>query len=254
VPGALWNHGIIEAARVSAVPELVRIVVAIDPAVTSGDDADETGIVVVGKDKSEQGYVLADCSGQYAPIEWANVAINAYRTHGADRIVAEVNNGGEMVEGTIRMVDPNVAFTAVRASRGKVTRAEPVSALYEQGRVHHLGVFPALEDQMCAFTPDINRAAGSPDRVDALVWALAELMIAPMRSAGIYELYRQMAEEQETRETALIAAPHPRLRREKAILDERSRFADIVAVRLPTPAEAATHVAAIDQILTERPY
>jgi hypothetical protein len=130
-----------------------------------------------------------------------------------------------------------------------------VSALYEQGKCHHLGVFAALEDQMCAFTPDIDRAAaGSPDRVDALVWAISELMIMPMRSAGIYELYRQMAEEQTTRETALIAAPHPRLQREKAILDERSRFADIVAVRLPTAEEIATHTAAIDQIIiTGRP-
>ena len=105
---------------------------------------------------------------------------------------------------------------------------------------------------MCSFVADIDRGAGSPDRVDALVWALAELMIAPMRSAGIYELYRQMAEEQETRQSALIAAPDPRLRREDAIRTERQRFADIVAVRLPTPAEAAEHVKAIDDIMTGR--
>jgi hypothetical protein len=161
--------------------------------------------------------VLADCSGRYAPIEWAKVAINAYRTHGADRIVAEVNQGGDMVETTLRMVDSNIPFTAVRASRGKVTRAEPVSALYEQGKCHHLGVFPELEDQMCAFVADIDRAAGSPDRVDALVWAITELMIAPQRSFGIFELYRQMAEEQtarvgvhrRTRPGAAAARSHP---------------------------------------------
>ena len=125
-PGALWSHGIIDDARqVAAPPSLARIVVAVDPAVTSGEDADETGIVVVGKDHQGHGYVLADASGKYQPIEWAKIAVEAYRAHRADRIVAEVNNGGDMVEATIRMVDPNVPFTPVRASRGKVTRAEP---------------------------------------------------------------------------------------------------------------------------------
>jgi hypothetical protein len=156
------------------------------------------------------------------------------------------------VEQTIRTVDPNAAFTAVRASRGKVTRAEPISALYEQGRVHHLGVFPALEDQMVAFTPDIDRAAGSPDRADALVWALAELMIAPMASFGIYELYRQMAEEQSVRETALITGPDPRQQRHEAIRMERQRYAALMADRPPTAEEAEAHVRAIDAILTER--
>jgi predicted phage terminase large subunit-like protein len=212
------------------------------------------GVIVAGKNRNGDAYVLADLSGRYQPIEWARIAVSAYRTHGADRIVAEVNQGGDLVEQTIRTVDQNVAFTAVWASRGKVTRAEPVSALYEQARVHHLGAFPALEDQMCAFTADVDRAAGSPDRVDALVWAISELMVAPMRSFGIFELYRQMAEEQTTRESALITAPHPQLRRENAIRTERQRFADIVAVRLPTAEEIATHTAAIDQIIiTGRP-
>jgi predicted phage terminase large subunit-like protein len=207
VASSRFQSSLIEAARVSAVPELTRVVVAIDPAISSGDDADETGIIVAGKDRHGDAFVLADCSGRYAPIEWAKIAINAYRTHGADRIIGEVNQGGDMVETTLRMVDSNIPFTAVRASRGKLTRAEPISALYEQGRVHHLGVFPELEDQMRAFTPDIDRAAGSPDRVDALVWAISELMVAPMHSFGIYELYRQMAEEQTTRETVRIEAP-----------------------------------------------
>jgi hypothetical protein len=128
-----------------------------------------------------------------------------------------------------------------------------VSALYEQGKCHHLGVFPELEDQMCAFTADIDRAAGSPDRIDALVWALAELMIAPMRSFGIFELYRQMAEEQSVRETAQIEAPHPAQQRHLAILAERQRYAALMADRLPTAEEIATHTAAIDQIITGRP-
>src|SRR6266446_3850437 len=141
---------------------MTRIVVAIDPAMTSGDAADETGIVGAGKDKNGHGYVLADLSGRYPPTEWARLAITAYATHGADRVVAEVNNGGDMVGATLRMVDPNVAFTAVRASRGKVVRAEPVAALYQQGRVHHIGTFPQLEDQMTNFTSDIDRAALTP--------------------------------------------------------------------------------------------
>jgi phage terminase large subunit-like protein len=194
-PGALWSHTIIDAARMAAAPSLQRVVVAIDPAVTSGEDADETGIVVVGKDDSGHGYVLADASGRYQPIEWAKIAIAAYWTHHADRVVAEVNNGGDMVENTLRMVDPNVPFTGVRASRGKVTRAEPVSALYEQLRMHHVGTFPQLEDQMTNFTSDFDRqAAGySLDRVDALVWAATDLLIEPMSNWGLFELYRRRA-------------------------------------------------------------
>ena len=248
VPGALWSHGIIEAARVSAVPELTRVVVAIDPAVTSGDDADETGIIVAGKGRLRIGRYL----GPIPAYRVARIAISAYRTHGADRIVAEVNQGGDMVETTLRMVDGNIPFTAVRASRGKVTRAEPVSALYEQGRVHHLGVFPELEDQMCAFTADVDRAAGSPDRVDALVWAISELMVAPMHSFGIYELYRQMAEEQTTRETVRIEAPDRMQQRQEAIRMERQRYAALMADRPPTPEEAGEHVRVIDNIMTGR--
>jgi predicted phage terminase large subunit-like protein len=195
-PGALWSQGLIDGTRISAAPELTRIVVAIDPAATSGEDADETGVVVVGQDKDGQGYVLADCSGRYTPIEWARIAISAYRTHHADRIVAERNNGGDMVEATLRMVDQNVPVTTVWASRGKVTRAEPISALYEQGRMHHVGTFPQLEDQLTNFTSDFDReAAGySPDRLDAMVWAATELLVEPMASYGIFELYRQQAE------------------------------------------------------------
>jgi predicted phage terminase large subunit-like protein len=210
-PGALWSHGIIDAARQAAAPHLVRIVVAIDPAATSGEDADETGIVVVGIDNQGHGYVLADASGKYQPIEWAQTAIAAYRAHRADRIVAETNNGGEMVAATLRMVDPNVPFTAVHASRGKVTRAEPVSALYEQGRMHHVGTFPQLEDQMTNFTADFDRnAAGySPDRVDALVWAVTDLMLAEMKGYAFHEVARRMAAGETREQIAGIAESTP---------------------------------------------
>jgi phage terminase large subunit-like protein len=203
VPGAMWSRAVIEATRLARLPELMRpeltrIVVAIDPAAGSGEHSDETGIVVAGKDAGGHGYVLADVSGRYAPTEWAKAAVAAYRAHDADRVVAEVNNGGEMVEATLRIVDPNVAFVAVHAARGKVARAEPVAALYEQGRVHHLGAFPALEDQMCGFAHDFDRAAAgySPDRVDALVWALTELLVEPMSGEGIFEAYRRLAQRE----------------------------------------------------------
>jgi len=206
-------RALIEAARPPmgfVMPDLVRVVVAIDPAASSGEDADETGIIVAGKDKDSRGYVLADLSGHHTPIEWARIAVAAYKSHGADRIVAEVNNGGEMVEATLRVVDDNVAYTAVHATRGKVVRAEPVAALYEQGRIRHMGAFTALEDQMCEFTPDLDRSKPkrdssdpsslgkgnrtSPDRADALVWAFTELLVEEIASWGIYEVTRLKAE------------------------------------------------------------
>jgi predicted phage terminase large subunit-like protein len=177
MPGALWQMDWLDRDRVSLVPELRRIVVAIDPAVSNNEGSDETGIVVAGVTKDQQIYVLEDLSSKCAPHEWAAKAIAAYRRHKADRILAEVNNGGAMVEATIRALDHHVSFKAVHASRGKVVRAEPIAALYEQSKVHHVGNFPVLEDQMCAFTSDFDRArvGYSPDRVDALVWALTEL-------------------------------------------------------------------------------
>jgi phage terminase large subunit-like protein len=179
IPGALWNREIIDVSRVKEHPDLTRVVVAVDPAATSGEDADETGIIGVGvapnEDGSTQGYVLADRSVRGTPEEWAKRAVMLYRELGADRIIAEKNNGGEMVESVIRAVDRSVPITLVSASRGKVVRAEPVSALYEQGRVHHVGRFDKLEDQMCLFSQDMPRTEGSPDRVDALVWGLTSL-------------------------------------------------------------------------------
>ena len=187
----------------------MRIVVAIDPAARATETANETGIIVAGKDADGNGWVLADASGRYSPTEWAKAAIAAYRAHRADRIVAEINNGGDMVEATLRMVDPTVPFGAVHASRGKAARAEPVATLYEQGKVRHLGAFPILEDQMCAFTRDASSSpspasggglgggwgphGASPDRVDALVWALSDLLVQPMPHAGIFERYRELA-------------------------------------------------------------
>jgi len=177
--GALWTRKMVEAARVPAepAPVLKRAVVAIDPAVTSGEHSDETGIVVAGIGHDGLVYVVQDASGRYTPNEWAVRAINLFRLHQADRIVAETNNGGEMIEVTLRTVMQDVAFKAVSASKGKQTRAEPVAALYEQGRVRHAGGFPALEDQMCNWEP--GSGAPSPDRVDALVWALTELVLGP---------------------------------------------------------------------------
>jgi phage terminase large subunit-like protein len=211
VPGALWSRELIEVQRIVKAPSLIRIVVAIDPAASSGEDADETGIIVAGKDVNGHGYVLADQSGRYPPTEWARTAIGLYRQYKADRIVAEVNNGGEMVEATLRVLDPNVSYTAVRASRGKVTRAEPIAALYEQDRIHHLGTFAQLEDQMCGFSSDFDRqtAGYSPDRVDALVWAFTELLVDQMEGYGIFELQRRQFEEMERKKAEARKRPEP---------------------------------------------
>lgn len=176
IEGALWSLDMIEAARKPKdfTPDLRRIVVAIDPAVSVSETSDATGIVVAGVGHDGRGYVLEDLSGKFSPTEWATRAVAAFNRHRADRIVAEANQGGAMVETTIRAVDKNVPVKLVHASRGKVTRAEPVSALYEQGRVHHIGCFPELEDEMTSFEPG---STNSPDRMDALVWALTELML-----------------------------------------------------------------------------
>jgi phage terminase large subunit-like protein len=174
-PGALWSATNIERHRVRVAPAMRRLVVAIDPAVTSNQDSDETGIVCAGLGEDGHGYILADLSGVMAALEWAKAAVGWYKDNGADRIIAEVNNGGDLVELTIRTVDPHVAYSAVHATRGKIIRAEPISALYEQGRVHHVGTFPMLEDQMTSFDPATSKK--SPDRMDAAVWALTELML-----------------------------------------------------------------------------
>ena len=172
--GALWNTRMIDETRINEDDEreLKQIIVAIDPAVTANENSDETGIVVVGKDYNEAYYVLEDLSGRYSPDKWARKAIDCYYEWGADRIVAEVNNGGDLVERLLRSIDYNIPYRSVRATRGKLTRAEPISALYEQKRVHHVGYFSELESQMCSYTGETRP---SPDRLDALVWGMTEI-------------------------------------------------------------------------------
>ena len=173
--GALWNNSMIDAARrpKDTKVEFTKVIVALDPAVTANADSDETGIVVVGKDALNKYYLLDDRSGKYTPDEWGRLSVELFYTWQANYIVAEVNNGGDLVERLIRSIDTSVGYRSVHASRGKMLRAEPISALYEQGKVHHLGVYPELESQMCTYTGD--RPKPSPDRLDALVWGLTEL-------------------------------------------------------------------------------
>lgn len=173
VPGALWTRKVLDDHRVRVAPQLKRVVIGVDPAVTSGEDSDDTGIIAAGKGVDGQFYVMHDRTCHESPDTWARRVIALYDHTEADRIIGEVNNGGDLVELTIRTVRKNAPFTAVRASRGKAVRAEPIAALYEQGKVHHVGALAELEDQMVTFLPDGNEK--SPDRVDALVWALTEL-------------------------------------------------------------------------------
>ncbi len=196
-PRALWNRDAIDRDRVSVAPALRRIVVGLDPNVKNRDIAelrkgsdtlDEAGIVTAGQGDAPPGwmppnpniprdvshfYIIGDQSIDAGPNEWGKAAVKAYRDHKADRIIGEINNGGDMVEMTIKTVDVNASYKSVTASRGKAIRAEPISSLYEQGRVHHVGSFAALEDEMCDFDPVTT--VKSPNRMDALVWALTEL-------------------------------------------------------------------------------
>lgn len=177
---ALWSRAALEGCREANAPPLQRIVVAVDPPASSGRRADACGLVVAGIDADRVGHVLADGSLSSArPHEWAQGAIALYRRHEADALVVEVNQGGEMAEAVLREVDPSVPVTAVHATRGKFLRAEPVAALYAQGRVRHAGAFPKLEDEMTDFGPGGLSSGRSPDRLDALVWALTHLMLTP---------------------------------------------------------------------------
>lgn len=171
-PDALWKRQDIEDYRVFEIPPLVKIVTGVDPAVTSREGSDDTGIIVAGKDRAGHGYILGDYTCHVTPKKWAEAALAAHNKHGGNWIVGEVNNGGDLVETNIRSVDPRAPYKAVHASRGKQTRAEPISSLYEQGMVHHFGAFPELEDQMCEWVPGAEK---SPDRCDALVWSLTML-------------------------------------------------------------------------------
>lgn len=176
VEGALWRHDLIESIKVTKIPPLKRIVVAVDPATTSNQSSDETGIIVAGVGEDDYAYILQDLSGKYTPNQWAKRAIETYHLHKADRVVAEVNQGGDMVKSIIHTLDPRISFKAVQATRGKVLRAEPVLALYEQRRVFHKrNGLEKLAEQMCSYVPSQNKP--SPDRLDALVWAITELML-----------------------------------------------------------------------------
>lgn len=181
VEGALWVREDIDKNRVLEFPDLVRIIVAVDPAATSKKSSAETGIVVVGISRDKHGYVLADYTIRGTPLEWGRAAVSAFHRHNADRIVAESNQGGEMVSHTLKMIEPDVPVKMVHASRGKQTRAEPVAALYEQGKVHHVGYLPDLEDQLCSWVP---HEGPSPDRLDAVVWGLTELMVKGSRQVS----------------------------------------------------------------------
>ena len=174
-PGALWHQDRIDDLRVHRAPTAKRIVTAIDPSVAKFGEKDECGIVVATEGMDGHYYVLDDLSGSMSPNTWAKVAVDrGHKKHMGDRIVAEINNGGALVESVIRTIDENVPYTPVHASRGKRTRAEPIAALYEQGRVHHVGIFAKLEDEMTNWDPAID--VESPNRMDALVWAISALI------------------------------------------------------------------------------
>lgn len=203
-PGALFHLADIEAGRVRKLPPMVRIVVAMDPATTSNEDSDEWGIVAAGQDGRDPAhfYILADESGIYSPREAALQGARLYHRLAADRLVAETNNGGDMIEELLRTVDTNIAYRKITATRGKVIRAEPVSALYEQHRVHHHGMFAKLEDQATNWNPKVD--ADSPDRMDAMVWAVTELASGTDGWAGFVR-----NEGQEAVSTGLVAGVAP---------------------------------------------
>jgi phage terminase large subunit-like protein len=211
VPGALWNRIMLDETRIRPIdsltpvrlPQFRRVVVAVDPQKELGETAAETGIIVVGLADNGEGYLLEDLSINGSPEEWGRVAVQAYDDWAADNIVYEANQGGEMVAAVIRgaakslksdgeRAEDFVPLKAVHATRGKMVRAEPVSQLYEQKRVHHVGFFPELEDQLCEYTPD-GKMGYSPDRMDALVWALTELMVGSIPYEGLMDYYRQEA-------------------------------------------------------------
>jgi phage terminase large subunit-like protein len=175
IEGALWHQNIIDKYREIEAPELRRVVIAVDPATTKKKDSDETGIILGGLGVDNHVYIIEDESGVYSPNGWGMRCIGLYFTHKADRVVAETNQGGDMVENTLRTIDRNVSYKGVHAKRGKFLRAEPVAALYEQGKVHHVGRLPGLETQMTTWEPDSD--PNSPDRVDAMVYLVTELLL-----------------------------------------------------------------------------
>jgi predicted phage terminase large subunit-like protein len=162
----------IDNAREYDCPQFVRKIIAIDPAVSYGEDSDETGIIIAAKGTNNHYYILEDLSGKYAPGFWGNLVVDKYKKQILNDVIAEVNQGGELVVQNLRQINPAIGVRRVHASQGKLTRAEPIAALYEQGLVHHIGKFPELEEQMVSYT---GKGMKSPDRMDALVWALTDL-------------------------------------------------------------------------------
>jgi predicted phage terminase large subunit-like protein len=182
-PGALWKRPWLDAARVERAPDLRRIVVAVDPAVSANATSDETGIVVAGLGYDGRGYVLEDGSGVYSPEAWAARVAYLFGQHRADKVVAEINNGGDLVEANLRALHRNLPVRKIHAKRGKALRAEPVAALYERGQVSHVGALATLEDQLTGWDPATSH--DSPDRLDALVYALSELMVSDARPRAL---------------------------------------------------------------------
>jgi hypothetical protein len=253
--GALFSYETIARTRVAdfALARCRRVVVAVDPSGAAGRDderADEIGIIVAARGDDNHAYVLADRSLRDAPAAWGRAAVQAYHEYKADRIVAEENFGGEMVRFVIRAADPNAPVQVISASRGKVLRAEPVSALYEQGLVHHVGRFAVLEDQLCAFTTAGYRGEGSPDHADALVFAITELMLK--ESAAILEFYRRQAEETEQDRSHLRPAA-------QADVGERASEPGVVRLQAPAGISAvngqsgAYYVVGADGVIDVRP-
>jgi phage terminase large subunit-like protein len=186
-PNAKWTRALIEEQRIGPndkVPQLIRVVVGVDPAVSDPKETEEksaeTGIIAAGISAEGHGYVLEDTSLAGSAVEWARAVVRSFNGNKGDRVVGEINNGGYLVEVNLRTVDRNIPFTSVHASRGKEIRAEPVSSLYEQGKIHHVGTFPQLEDQMCEWEPGQK----SPDRMDAMVWAFWDLFRLEKTNAG----------------------------------------------------------------------
>jgi phage terminase large subunit-like protein len=204
IPGALWQREWIDSTRITnSTPDevakrCVRIVVSIDPAITSGEDSDLTGIIAGGIDEVGHGYVLADETCRETPNVWAARAIALLKRFRGDLIVGETNNGGDMIESTLRNVDENVPYRKITASRGKYVRAEPIAAIYEQHRIHHVGTFDDLEDECCMFTVD-NVAQNSPNRVDATVWCMSELFDSPMTFGALSVLSAEVNKSPEQR-------------------------------------------------------
>jgi len=188
VEGALWNRDtMINPYRVTlaSCPELVRILIGVDPAVSTKITSSDTGIVSVGMSKNKHFYVQRDSTVKGSPLEWANIVNNLYGELSADKVIGESNQGGDLVEANLRHVNPLISYKSVHATRGKIKRAEPIANLYEQGRVHHIGMFPDLEDELCSYNPENEENDESPNRLDALVWAMTELA-GIGKSAGVW--------------------------------------------------------------------